>query len=145
MTVSSAPFSLDPQLARDTHPLGELHLCTLRLMNDRRYPWVIMVPKKPGLAEIIDLEEADRLILMQEISLIAERLQQTLTPHKLNIAALGNQVRQLHIHIIAREQTDPAWPGPVWGIGEAEIYEENQLNNIQAIFTPWASGNHRET
>lgn len=115
-------FVLDPRLAADTHVLGDLGLCRLLLMNDATYPWLILVPRHPGLAEVVDLDRDDRIRLMDEIALVSEALQAATAPVKLNVAALGNMVRQLHVHLIARFDTDPAWPGPVWGKVPARSY-----------------------
>lgn len=121
--MSPAPFTLDPRLAADTFPLGELALCEALLMNDARFPWLILVPQKAGLAEIIDLTDGERTMLMDDITDASRALQAITHCHKLNVAALGNQVRQLHVHVIARFETDAAWAGPVWGSGERVPYE----------------------
>ncbi len=118
-------FTLDQILEKDTFPLSDLKLCTLRLMNDQRYPWFILVPAKSGLVEIIDLTTEDQLQLMREIASVSQIMKNIFNPLKLNVAALGNQVRQLHIHLIARDENDPAWPGPVWGVGNARPYSES--------------------
>jgi diadenosine tetraphosphate (Ap4A) HIT family hydrolase len=115
-------FTLDPQLEADTYPLGRLALSRVLLMNDARYPWLILVPERAQLAEIIDLPEADRMQLMREIAAASEALKALLGPDKLNVGALGNRVRQLHVHVLARFQSDAAWPGPVWGVGQAQPY-----------------------
>lgn len=125
-----SPFILDPTLSDDTFELGALKLCTLRLMNDKRYPWIVMVPMQERLTEITDLSPPARSLLMEEIATISERLETVFQPHKLNIAALGNVVRQLHVHVIARQENDPAWPRPVWGIGQPIHYEEDEMNHI---------------
>lgn len=108
-------FELDPRLAADTLPIFDLDLCSVRLMNDARYPWLVLVPRKPGMVEIFDLDEADQQQLLAEIRRCAEVLESLERPDKLNIANLGNQVSQLHVHIIARYHDDAAWPDPVWG------------------------------
>lgn len=115
-------FSLDPNLDNDTLPLGRLALSRVLLMNDARYPWIILVPEKPDLTEIIDLAEGDRQQLMREIAFASEALKALFNPDKLNVGALGNRVRQLHVHILARFVSDAAWPGPVWGAGSAQPY-----------------------
>jgi diadenosine tetraphosphate (Ap4A) HIT family hydrolase len=115
-------FSLDPQLDADTMPLGRLPLSRVLLMNDARYPWLILVPEKPDLAEIIDLSEPDQQQLMREIAAASQALKALFNPDKLNVGALGNRVRQLHIHVIARFVSDAAWAGPVWGVGQAQPY-----------------------
>lgn len=107
-------FQLDPTLDADTIPLGRLALCRVLLMNDARFPWLILVPERAGAAELIDLSGADRVLLMEEIATASHALKRTFDPDKLNVAALGNRVRQLHVHVIARFVSDQAWPGPVW-------------------------------
>jgi diadenosine tetraphosphate (Ap4A) HIT family hydrolase len=116
-------FQLDPRLEAESFPLGRLKLCEARLFNDARFPWLILVPARAGLVEIIDLDEAGRQLLMQEIAFAAAALKTVTNCHKLNVAALGNQVRQLHVHVIARFETDAAWPNPVWGRGTRLPYE----------------------
>jgi diadenosine tetraphosphate (Ap4A) HIT family hydrolase len=116
-------FQLDPRLEADCTEIGELGLCKLLLMNDARYPWVILVPQQAGLVEILDLLPLQRTALYIEIETVMEAMQRACTPHKLNVAALGNMVRQLHVHVIARQEGDAAWPGPVWGKGERQPYE----------------------
>ena len=111
----SESWSLHPQLEQDTSLVGDLPLSQLRLMNDANYPWLVLVPRRAGASEIIDLDEASRVRLMAEIA-DAGRVLKTLTPcDKLNIAAIGNMVPQLHVHVVARRQDDAAWPRPVWG------------------------------
>ncbi len=98
-------------------------------MNERSWPWLILVPRRPGLIEIVDLEPADRVTLIEEIARAAEALRQLYRPDKLNVAALGNVVPQLHVHIIARFRSDLAWPRPVWGVKPAlEPYDEPTLS-----------------
>ena len=110
-------FTLHPRLAADTIVLGNWPLCRLLLMNDGRFPWVILVPARPELREIHDLQPAERAILIEEIARASALMQQAFTADKMNVAALGNQVPQLHVHVIARFASDPAWPNPVWGQG----------------------------
>ena len=107
-------WSLHPQLAQETVPIGDLPLARMLLANDANYPWLIIVPRLPGLVELIDLEENAQVQLLGEIAAAARALKTITECDKLNIAALGNQVPQLHVHIIAR--TDAAWPKPVWGV-----------------------------
>lgn len=128
-------FKLHPRLEADTFPIGELDLCKILLMNNAFYPWLILVPKKPDLKEIIDLNKNDRAILMEEISLISEKMQSIFAPDKLNVAALGNQVPQLHIHIIARYKEDRAWPNPVWG-GASHAYDDELKNMMMERLLP---------
>ncbi len=123
-------FALDPQLEADSIPVTELALCAVRLMRDANYPWLLLVPRQQGLAEIIDLDELDRGLLMREIAKACEALQQTVPCDKLNVAALGNSVRQLHVHVIARCRGDAAWPQPVWGAAPALAYAEGEAEAL---------------
>ncbi|MCF6200230.1 MAG: HIT family protein [Hyphomicrobiaceae bacterium] len=102
-------------------------------MNDHRYPWLILIPQAQNMREIIDLSEADSLIFMREIRLVSAAMIKLFAPQKLNVGALGNIVEQLHIHIIARHDDDPAWPGPVWGHSPAEPYDEGQRQKLVDI------------
>ena len=115
-------FILHPQLAADTVAVGDLPLCRVTLSTDANYPWLILVPRRPDIVELIDLAAADRAALMAEIDAAARALKATVPCDKLNVAALGNMVPQLHVHIIARRRTDPAWPKPVWGAVPAKAY-----------------------
>ena len=115
-------WSLHPQLAQDTVPVGDLALSRLLLANDANYPWLILVPRRAGLVEIIDLSGHHRLELMEEIADAASALKAIIECEKLNIAALGNQVAQLHVHVIARRHSDAAWPNPVWGAAAPSAY-----------------------
>lgn len=108
-------FELHPRLAADTFVLGDLPLCRVLLMNDRNYPWLILVPRRAGMRETFELATPERERLWREVDGVAEILSTVFGPYKMNIAALGNQVAQLHLHCIARFRDDPAWPGPVWG------------------------------
>lgn len=125
--MSHAPYALHPQLADDTHPLTTLALCELRLMDDANYPWLILVPRVADAREMIDLDADQRRQLTDEIDFAARLLRTAFRPYKLNIAALGNMVEQLHVHVIGREQGDPAWPAPVWGRVAARPYSPEQL------------------
>lgn len=119
----SSSFALDPQLARDSHPLAALPLSELRLMNDARFPWLLLVPRRLDVAEIIDLADIDRAALFDEMVIVSTALRTVTGAYKINVAALGNIVRQLHVHVIARFQNDAAWPRPVWGSGAPVSYE----------------------
>jgi diadenosine tetraphosphate (Ap4A) HIT family hydrolase len=123
-------FALDPRLAQDTVPLGELKLSRVLAMNDANYPWLILVPRRPGLVELIDLDRTEQAELMREIAQVAGALKTVTGCHKLNIAALGNAVSQLHVHVIARFSTDAAWPNPVWGRVPALPYETVELQRF---------------
>lgn len=123
MTHTEPEFSLDSRLEGDTLPVGELQLSRVLLMNDARYPWVILVPRRPAIREMIDLDLRDRATLYREIDAVSEAMQRLFKPLKLNVAALGNVVPQLHVHVIARYENDAAWPKPVWGLGERVAYD----------------------
>ncbi|MEP6510448.1 MAG: HIT domain-containing protein [Dokdonella sp.] len=126
-------FLLDARLAADTHLVGELSLSQLLLMDDARFPWVIVVPRISGARELIDLDEADRRMLLTEVCEAGRALESMLRPDKLNIAALGNVVAQLHVHVIARYTGDAAWPQPVWGhAGERVPYQDSERNALIA-------------
>jgi diadenosine tetraphosphate (Ap4A) HIT family hydrolase len=123
--MSEAPgdtFELHAQLQRDTLFVCDLPLSRVLLMNDSRYPWVILVPRIAAIREIHELSQQDQIRLWQETSLCAERLSTLIHADKMNVAALGNVVSQLHMHVIARKVGDAAWPQPVWGRGEAQPY-----------------------
>ncbi len=111
----TANFTLDPHLAADAVFVADWGLSRVLLMNDARYPWLILVPRVANAVELIDLEPQHRAVLTDEIARASQALKQVAAPAKLNIGALGNIVAQLHIHIVARNPGDPAWPGPVWG------------------------------
>ncbi|MFU2511460.1 HIT domain-containing protein [Pseudoalteromonas sp. ASV78] len=131
MTVE---FSLAPELARDCIEVADWPLCKVLLMNDSQYPWFILVPRKAGLKESIDLDDAEQLLLMKESAKLSLLLKEVFNPDKLNVAALGNMVPQLHIHHIARFKTDVAWPAPVWGKYPAVPYSEEQLTRLKTHF-----------
>jgi diadenosine tetraphosphate (Ap4A) HIT family hydrolase len=122
--VSGTPkvWSLHPQLAQDTVPVGDLGLARVLLANDANYTWLILVPRRPGLVELIDLPDAAQVQLLGEIAAAARSLKAITECDKLNIAALGNQVAQLHVHVIARRHSDAAWPKPVWGAAPPSAY-----------------------
>jgi len=122
-------FKLDPQLEQDTILISDWHLCQVRLMNDSRYPWVILIPKVDGVSEIHELAEEQQQLLLGESMRLSKALDQLFSPHKLNVAALGNMVRQLHVHHIVRFENDASFPKPVWGVGEAVPYEAAALND----------------
>jgi len=123
----STGWHLHPQLAEDTHPVASLGLCELRLMDDGNYPWLVLVPRVAGAVELLDLDAAQRHAVPAEIDLASRALRNLFRPHKLNVAAMGNLVPQLHVHVIARFQHDPAWPAPVWGRVAARPYSPEAL------------------
>ncbi|NIJ40164.1 diadenosine tetraphosphate (Ap4A) HIT family hydrolase [Parvibaculum indicum] len=115
-------FALHERLAADTVPVIDLALCRVLLMKDRRYPWLILVPRREGLRDFDGVPPADKHSFYEEIERVSQILREETAAEKMNVAALGNMVPQLHVHIIARFARDAAWPGPVWGVGEAEPY-----------------------
>jgi diadenosine tetraphosphate (Ap4A) HIT family hydrolase len=123
-------FEIHKQLKQDTILVKDLKLCQLLLMNNALYPWFILVPKKPDLVEIIDLSSEDQALLMKEISEVSKLVKRNFQPDKLNVAALGNMVPQLHIHIIARFKNDATFPKPVWVSGEAKKYSQEKIDKI---------------
>ena len=125
--MNATDWHLDPQLAADTHPVAHLPLSELRLMDDANHPWLILVPRVAGAVEWIDLDDAAQAGLTREIALASRALQSAFKPHKLNVAALGNMVPQLHVHVIARYRDDIAWPRPVWGTATAKPYTPEAL------------------
>lgn len=123
-------FALDPRLAADTIEIGDLALSRVLLVNDARYPWLVLAPRRENLSELIDLDSADRAVLMEEIAAVSKALIGLPGVHKINVGALGNIVRQLHIHIVARSLGDAAWPGPVWGTGAPQRYDAQKARKI---------------
>lgn len=120
-------FRLHQQLADDGIVIGQFELSTLLLINDCQFPWFILVPQREDVTEVFQLDQADRNQLMRESCWLAEALKDAFSAHKINIAALGNMVSQLHVHHIVRYRDDPAWPAPVWGKLPAVPYTQEQL------------------
>ena len=120
-------FELDDRLKADTVKIGELTLCRVLLMNDAQYPWVILVPRRENVREVFELSEADQHQLSVESSAVAQAMAEYFKAEKMNVAALGNMVPQLHIHHIARFRDDAAWPKPVWGVHPPTAYGEAEL------------------
>jgi len=119
-------FQLDSRLAGDTLEVASLTLCQVLLLNDRRYDWLVLVPRRESVTEILDLAANDHQQLWQEVTLVARVLREAQPARKLNIGALGNVVRQLHVHLLLRYENDPAWPGPVWGHSPREPYGDDE-------------------
>jgi len=116
-------FTLDPRLARGSDLIIRLGLCEMRLMVDGRWPWLLLIPQRTAIVEIFDLTPLDQTMLTFEAGIAAKALKQASGCLKINIGALGNQVRQFHLHLVARQEGDPNWPGPVWGHGAAEAWD----------------------
>ena len=125
--MSPSAWSLHAQLARDTVPVGDLVLSRVLAMNDANYPWLVLVPRRAGNVEIIDLDEPERMKLMAEIAQASAALKRLTGCDKLNVAAIGNVVPQLHVHVVARRRDDPAWPRPVWGVVPPRPYAAADL------------------
>ena len=126
-------FQLHPQLAKDCRTLGRLGLCRLLLMDDSNYPWFILVPEREGVSEIHALADADRTRLWDESALLSRALVKGFAPDKLNIAALGNVVPQLHVHHVVRYKHDLAWPAPVWGKLPAKPYYAAEAEKLRGL------------
>ncbi len=133
-------FQLHPQLAKDCVELGDFPLSKVLLVNDCHYPWVILVPRRDGVREIHELVAADQLRLIEESSAVCAAMADYFAADKMNVAALGNMVPQLHLHHIVRYINDLAWPKPVWGVVEGMPYERgklaDQLQKIRSILLP---------
>jgi diadenosine tetraphosphate (Ap4A) HIT family hydrolase len=127
------PFSLDARLAADCHVVGELELSRVLLMNDLRFPWLILVPRIAGLRELVELARDQQHALLDEINRVAHVLHAITRPDKMNIATLGNVVSQFHVHVIARHIADAAWPKPVWGVGERVPYTDQESTRVLAL------------
>ena len=118
----SSSFALDPRLDAETIPVGDLGLSTVRLMNDSRFPWLLLVPRRPDMSELTDLDREDAASLTDEVRLAVRVMGELSQPDKVNVASLGNVISQLHVHVIGRFRSDPAWAGVVWGSGVAIPY-----------------------
>lgn len=126
----SNTWSLHPQLDRDTASLGDLPLSRVLVIDDANFPWLLLVPRRPDIVEVIDLTEVEQAQLMTEIARVSRALREVTQCHKLNVAALGNAVPQLHVHLIARFRNDTAWPKPVWGAAPPRPYDREELHNL---------------
>ncbi|WGI24760.1 HIT domain-containing protein [Halomonas alkaliantarctica] len=116
-------FELDERLAADTLPIADLPLSRALLMNDARYPWVILVPRQAAISEVFELSGDDQQQLWREATQLGEAMKTALKGDKVNIASLGNVVSQLHVHVVLRRHSDATWPAPVWGKGSPEPYD----------------------
>jgi diadenosine tetraphosphate (Ap4A) HIT family hydrolase len=128
----AAGWMLDPQLARDTVEIGDMPLCQALLISDANYPWLLLVPRRQHIVEIIDLDYIEQAQLMSEIAQAARSLKAITRCDKINVAALGNVVPQLHVHVVARSRGDAAWPKPVWGAAPPRAYEDEPLQTLLA-------------
>ncbi|GAB6051842.1 HIT family protein [Magnetospira thiophila] len=132
----SGDFELHEKLAADTMALGQMMLSDVRIMNDRRFPWLVLIPRRGGLSGLHHLERTDHMLIMQEVAKLSKLLEGLFDCDRINVGALGNIVPQLHVHVVARRQGDAAWPGPVWGAGQPEPYgaDDPMLQKIRAAF-----------
>ncbi|MGA0998564.1 MAG: HIT family protein [Litorivicinaceae bacterium] len=137
--MDAASFVIDSQLKQTSYPLTSLDVCDLRLVDDQRWPWLLIIPRVAQAVELIDISPDLRAQVWLEIDHVGRVMRDQFSPHKLNIAALGNQVRQLHVHCIARFPEDEAWPNPVWGVGDSVPYDSellnSRLNALRAAFS----------
>ncbi|MCM0611769.1 HIT family protein [Marinobacter sediminum] len=129
-------FQLHDRLAADTIDLGSSRLCEIRLMNERTWPWVVLVPAVAGIREIYELSGEQQQRLMEESSALSRGMMELFSGDKMNVAALGNMVPQLHLHHIVRFEGDPAWPGPVWGKQHPVPYADDELATIRQSLAP---------
>lgn len=132
-------FSLDSRLALATLPVGDLALSSILLQNDARFPWLMLVPRREGASELTDLSDEDYQALCAEIRLAARVMTELVRPDKVNVAAIGNLVPQMHVHVVGRFRSDPAWPGTVWGFGARAPYPDHAaaalVERAQALFS----------
>ena len=126
--MDAATFEIESQLKQTSYPLTSLAVSDLRLVDDQRWPWLLIIPRIAHAVELIDISPNLRTEVWREIDHVGRVMRDQFSPHKLNIAALGNQIRQLHVHCIARFPEDEAWPNPVWGVGNSEPYDLELLN-----------------
>jgi len=130
-------FSLHPQLEADTAPFRDLGLSAVRIMDNASLPWLILVPRVADVRELIDLTESQQQQLVREIAQVSQALKSAFRPDKLNVAALGNMVPQLHVHVIARFSDDPAWPKPVWGNLPAAPRSEKEFSDFCTLLNQY--------
>ncbi|WP_274423816.1 HIT family protein [Chelativorans sp. YIM 93263] len=127
---SKGGFELDQRLESESLPVAWLGLCELRIRDERRWPWLLLIPQRPGVEELHELTPLDQAMLSFETNLVSKALKELTDCTKINCAALGNIVRQLHVHVVARNEGDPGWPGPVWGNGAREAYRREDLHQL---------------
>lgn len=125
-------WSLHPQLEQDTETIGDLPLSRLLVSNDATYPWLLLVPRRLGASEIIDLDAEAQRQLIAEIAVVSAALKAITACDKLNVAAIGNMVPQLHVHIVARQRDDPAWPKPIWGAVASRAWDAAERKRLVA-------------
>ncbi|ANK80801.1 MAG: hypothetical protein TEF_08305 [Rhizobiales bacterium NRL2] len=126
----AAGFRIDPRLADMSLAVGDWPLCHVRLVDDGRWPWLLLIPRREGAVELFDLSKADRAALIEEAAEAARAVRELIGADKTNVATLGNQVPQMHVHVIGRLKGDAAWPGPIWGVGEQEPMEPEAAHEL---------------
>jgi diadenosine tetraphosphate (Ap4A) HIT family hydrolase len=136
----SSGFELDPRLAAAGPAVTDWPLCQLRLRDDRRFPWLLLIPRRPGIVELTDLDAGGYRRLCVEVRTAVELVRELFRPDKTNVATLGNQVPQLHVHVIGRFRGDAAWPDPVWASGEAVPYAPDARDDVVARIAAAAAG-----
>lgn len=127
-------FSVDPKLEQDSYLIADMELSRLYVKNDKENPWFVLIPRKAKAVELMDLTHEEQCMLMEEVTIVSEFLKTYYKPTKINIGALGNIVRQLHVHIIARYENDQAWPQALWGTTPELLFEQVELENIKSNF-----------
>jgi diadenosine tetraphosphate (Ap4A) HIT family hydrolase len=127
-------FKIDPELEKNSYLIAELELSKLFLKNDKENPWFVLVPQKTNAEELIDLNHEEQCMLMEEVTMVSNFLVNYYRPHKINVGSLGNIVRQLHIHVIARYGNDRAWPNAIWGTLPNHYFDDIELENIKSNF-----------
>jgi diadenosine tetraphosphate (Ap4A) HIT family hydrolase len=134
MNININKFEVDPVIEKNSIFIKHMGISALYLKNDKENPWFVLVPRKLKATELIDLTHEEQTLLMEEITIVSEFLKSHYRPYKLNVGSLGNIVQQLHIHVIARYNTDRAWPGPIWGTPTTQEFDELELENIKSNF-----------
>lgn len=134
LPITKAGFEIDARLEAVSHPVVWLGLCELRLVNERRWPWLLLIPQRPGIEEMHELTPLDQTLLTFETNSVSQMLKAEIGCDKINVAMLGNRVRQLHLHVVARSQGDAGWPAPVWGQDPREPYRPGELRRLAERF-----------
>ena len=132
MTDPAPDFTLHPDLLRDSLPVGSFPLCDVRMVNDATYPWFLLIPRRAGLRDVVDLDGEDYVRMWEESRQLGAALMRAFGGEKLNVAALGNMTPQLHIHHVVRFAADPAWPGPIWGVVPMRPYAPDDRSDTTA-------------
>ena len=132
-------FALDPRIEESSEPVADWPLCQVRLKNDARFPWLLLVPRRPGVTEFTDLDAADYALLNAEVLAATRLVQQVAAPDKVNVAMLGNVVAQMHVHVVGRFRSDPAWPDPIWCHGAGPGYPAHALSLLTGRYAAAAA------